>query len=1253
MELDHSSIIKNSFELTPRLKSSPTQILFTPFDIDNISCDCGRTYSETLLLQKFCKYCLFVYIKNTTNFDEYLDIHYRKYLSIEEQFEKWPESLYFKQIVSNQSFFYDKSYETCELCGHKHYGIICSECYPISFAWLESTSTIPILYLPWWDTHKQCIICDSKLKFNSNSQKLCTNCLTVYIGCRYCLTTNIVFGITEQSQCIKCKRISLINVNMSASMTYIGEYFSKFNTHSFNQIANYVSNIGKNSNILEIYSLIKKLNYFHLKIYSQIANLEKNENSLNVTIPIMFIPFNNNERHCYCCKKKYSKTILFKQKYCKNCLSWYIKYATSSVDIRYPICNLDACKTIINNCCNKHEPRNLGFHIQGWCENCSDISYFQQIVTNQKYYYLYKGSNFCRLCGSIIVEFQLCPNCYLISFEFTESNFTIPILHLSWWDAYDLCIICDRLLKSRSDCQKWCSKCYIIYTGCRYCLTTNIIFGIVNQSQCMKCKRMLLITTINVNNITNIGEHLLKLNTHNYNQIANYVNNIDKNSNPLEIYNYIKKLRYFDLKIYSQIIANLESNEDSMPIMFVPFNNNEDKCYCCNKVYSETPLFKQKYCKDCLYWCIKYATSSMTNGCVLDNLDVYVGTTNTNCKNHEPRNLNFCIQGWCENCCEILYFKQIVTNCKSDFCNIDHFYEENHCRLCGKLIYKRNKQDNVVGFKLCSNCHLLSFEFTESNFTIPILHLSWWDAYDQCIICNQYLELNSDCHKWCSNCVVSYTGCRYCLTTNIIFGIANQSQCIKCRRILLITINSKNNMANIGKYLLKFNTHNYNQIANYVNNVGKNFNPLEIYDYIKKLRYFDLKIYSQIIANLESNEDSMPIMFVPFNNNEDKCYCCNKVYSETPLFKQKYCKDCLYWCIKYATSSLTNGCVLDNLDVYVGTTNTNCKNHEPRNLNFCIQGWCENCCEILYFKQIVTNCKSDFCNIDHFYEENHCRLCGKLIYKRNIQDNIVEYKLCSNCYLFSFELIESTSTVPILYLSWWDTYNQCIVCDLRLEFKSNCQKWCSNCFIIYTGCRYCLTTNVIFGYIDQSQCKKCKRVITIDITGSCNIDEFLYLTRVNIINDYQSVDYFNINKISNPSDIYSLIKKFNYFSSKPKIEWISYSQIENLTKIAEGGYGKIYKASINGNIVAVKEILNSQVSSKCFLNEIKSLYQCYDDKFEYIIKCHGITKNPITREFMFIMKYANGGNLHDYLRENFTKITWKKKLYILWRISDG
>jgi hypothetical protein len=38
---------------------------------------------------------------------------------------------------------------------------------------------------------------------------------------------------------------------------------------------------------------------------------------------------------------------------------------------------------------------------------------------------------------------------------------------------------------------------------------------------------------------------------------------------------------------------------------------------------------------------------------------------------------------------------------------------------------------------------------------------------------------------------------------------------------------------------------------------------------------------------------------------------------------------------------------------------------------------------------------------------------------------------------------------------------------------------------------------------------------------------------------------------------------------------------------------------------------------------------------------------------MLIMEYANGGDLHNFLQNNFTKITWDKKLDILWRIAKG
>ncbi|PKY57758.1 kinase-like protein [Rhizophagus irregularis] len=212
--------------------------------------------------------------------------------------------------------------------------------------------------------------------------------------------------------------------------------------------------------------------------------------------------------------------------------------------------------------------------------------------------------------------------------------------------------------------------------------------------------------------------------------------------------------------------------------------------------------------------------------------------------------------------------------------------------------------------------------------------------------------------------------------------------------------------------------------------------------------------------------------------------------------------------------------------------------------------------------------------------------------------------------------------------------------------------------------------------ISEITCAKIRVTIAID-TSSINsenlyIEEFLVSTRLNINNNDQIIDCINnINKDyenCNPLDKYNDIKyEFKNALSKPIMEWIPYSQITNCEKIAEGGFGIIYKAiwldansqyddflSIRekNKTVAIKRFLNSQNMDKYFLNELKSLYQCYN-KFDHIINYHGITKDPETKDYMIIMKYASGGNLHDYLQKNFKEVTWNNKLYILWQISAG
>jgi serine/threonine protein kinase len=55
----------------------------------------------------------------------------------------------------------------------------------------------------------------------------------------------------------------------------------------------------------------------------------------------------------------------------------------------------------------------------------------------------------------------------------------------------------------------------------------------------------------------------------------------------------------------------------------------------------------------------------------------------------------------------------------------------------------------------------------------------------------------------------------------------------------------------------------------------------------------------------------------------------------------------------------------------------------------------------------------------------------------------------------------------------------------------------------------------------------------------------------------------------------------------------------------------------------------------------------------YIIKYYGITQDPGTKDYMLIMEYAGGGNLHNYLQKNFMNIKWNTKLAVLIQISDG
>jgi len=355
----------------------------------------------------------------------------------------------------------------------------------------------------------------------------------------------------------------------------------------------------------------------------------------------------------------------------------------------------------------------------------------------------------------------------------------------------------------------------------------------------------------------------------------------------------------------------------------------------------------------------------------------------------------------------------------------------------------------------------------------------------------------------------------------------------------------------------------------------------------------------------------IPISFVSFNQDDENCICCGDKYTKTPICNKNYCKKCLS---RYLANITDNNIYLD---VYF-TMNLECSEHEisrtkePQNIQEC----CRNCLEILCFKQTLEYDFGYFSPHHNIYlynnmieSEKYCKLCGKCLYQ-GTDDNIMKkFKLCSDCYLISSGYIESTLTkqpISIIYLPWWhNTDSYCNACKLKLICTSDCQKYCANCLIFYTGCRYCLTTNIIFGCTDQSQCKKCKRVssIVFDITkissGNSDLDDFFVNLRLDFYNNLKIAEFTdkikNIDKYFLPYSICNSI----YQDIDILMEWMPYSQFTNVKEIANGGFGIIYQATWSdgskndirrdrskNEIVILKRFKNSQDISKHFLNEV-------------------------------------------------------------------
>ncbi|CAG8732003.1 18792_t:CDS:2, partial [Dentiscutata erythropus] len=117
------------------------------------------------------------------------------------------------------------------------------------------------------------------------------------------------------------------------------------------------------------------------------------------------------------------------------------------------------------------------------------------------------------------------------------------------------------------------------------------------------------------------------------------------------------------------------------------------------------------------------------------------------------------------------------------------------------------------------------------------------------------------------------------------------------------------------------------------------------------------------------------------------------------------------------------------------------------------------------------------------------------------------------------------------------------------------------------------------------------------------------------------------------------------------------SQIDKFIQDAQRGFGAVYFAKWDKGVkcffvkdkdkyhtrsepcaVALKQLKSEKDSVHLFLKEVQAQFDC----------CHlyGVTQDPSTSQYMFVMRYAPQGDLGRFLKKKFDKLSLKNKLSI-------
>ncbi|CAB5394960.1 unnamed protein product [Rhizophagus irregularis] len=175
-----------------------------------------------------------------------------------------------------------------------------------------------------------------------------------------------------------------------------------------------------------------------------------------------------------------------------------------------------------------------------------------------------------------------------------------------------------------------------------------------------------------------------------------------------------------------------------------------------------------------------------------------------------------------------------------------------------------------------------------------------------------------------------------------------------------------------------------------------------------------------------------------------------------------------------------------------------------------------------------------------------------------------------------------------------------------------------------TACNFCAACNRPNSGIEW--CRLCSPHKNLS-TGNSEIDEILYSRQIHAKNCDEIIEY------------------------------VPHSDFKDIRQIGQGGFAFIYTATWEKKTpqeVSIPVVLKkSKNPIHEFIGEIRVHCDCSLAN-NYITQLYGITKDPITEEFMMVLEYASKGNLRQFLKNaNSSELSWKNKTKILPGLSAG